>query len=102
MHANLIKYKNNFKLGLFQAPQLANAATGAKETVGMFYWAMKEQKATLIVCMVKIGIECCQYFPVKVGDKLTFADGNLVVTCKSLEEEHAGKIRMRTLEVKFK
>ncbi|EFO90096.1 hypothetical protein CRE_20928 [Caenorhabditis remanei] len=102
MHANLIKYKNNFKLGLLQAPQLANAATGAKETVGMFYWAMKEQKATLIVCMVKIGIECCQYFPVKVGDKLTFADGNLVVTCKSLEEEHDGKIRMRTLEVKFK
>ncbi|EFO90102.1 hypothetical protein CRE_20937 [Caenorhabditis remanei] len=101
--ANQIKYRNNFKLALFQPPQLGSQENDeVPETVGSFYWAMKTCKANLVVCLAKIGSDCFQYFPVKVGDSLRFANKQLVVTCKSLEKEHEGKVQMRTLEVKFK
>ncbi|KAF1762869.1 hypothetical protein GCK72_011132 [Caenorhabditis remanei] len=102
IHANQIKYRNNFKLALFQPPQLGSQENNVvPETVGTFYWAMKTCKANLVVCMAKIGSDCFQYFPVKVGDSLTFANENLVVTCKSYKEICRNKIRIRTLEIKF-
>lgn len=104
MHANLIKYPNNFTLGLFQAPQKANSVSETRETVGMFYWAMKEQKATLVVCLTEIGKKCCLYFPVNAEEGKnteTFMEGKLVVKCKSLVTMFDGYIEIRKLEVKF-
>ena len=94
--------KKRARIAVLQAPQLADKATDAKETVGMFYWAAMEQKCELMVCLTPTGPGglCAQYFPAEKGGVLKFENG-LVVTCEKVEEICGGGATRRILTVKF-
>ncbi|EFP06175.1 hypothetical protein CRE_05852 [Caenorhabditis remanei] len=104
IHGNMIfdDKKKRARIAVLQAPQLADKATDAKETVGMFYWAAMEQKCELMVCLTPTGPGglCAQYFPAEKGGVLKFENG-LVVTCEKVEEICGGGATRRILTVKF-